>query len=123
MLSAFLTNRPFLKAFIVNILYILRAHSHQGARPISYVLEKAVISFFGVNRAAIFWSFAPKRSVGEFIMKYIDVVIVVCCALFPLAALASVPIPGVIPEPGTLSLIAIGAAAAGATGYLKRRKK
>ena len=57
-------------------------------------------------------------------MKYIDIVIVACLVLVPLVALAGGgTAPPQLPEPGTLSLIAIDAAAVGATGYLKRRKK
>ena len=53
-------------------------------------------------------------------MKIADIGIVTFWTLFPLWCYA----PGVpLPEPGTLSLLAIGAAAAGVTGYVKKRKK
>ena len=55
-------------------------------------------------------------------MKFRDTAIVTFLALFPLACFASLPIPEV-PEPGTLTLIAVGVAAAGVTGYAKKRKK
>ena len=50
-----------------------------------------------------------------------DIAIVTFWTLFPMACFAIVPQP--IPEPGTLALLAMGAAAAGVTGYAKKPKK
>jgi hypothetical protein len=48
-----------------------------------------------------------------------DIAIVTFWLLLPVVCFAKTPVP----EPGTLSLLAIGAAAAGVTGYMKKRKK
>jgi len=54
-------------------------------------------------------------------MQIRDTLIVTFWSLFPMWCYGNGVIP--LPEPGTLTLIAIGAVAAGITGHAKRRKK